>query len=183
MRTTTDGATGKRNADIYAVSADGTGAPKPLIAGDTSESTPRFAPDGKTIAFISSRDGAPQVYIADADGGNVRKVSDLAMGVQPPLVFAPDGSRVAFVSDVYPDCADEACNRRRSEEAEKNPVKMRRLTRLLYRHWDEWREDVRHHVFVAEVRGNRSVGRDSGRLRFAAGPAGRRRHRLFAGRP
>ena len=157
VRTTTDGATGRRNADIYSVSADGTGTPKALIGGDKSESTPRFAPDGRTIAFISTRDGAPQVYLADADGGNVKKVTDLAMGVQPPLLFSPDGSRVAFVSDVYPDCADEACNRRRSEEAEKNPVKMRRLTRLLYRHWDEWREDIRHHVFVAEVAGNRTV--------------------------
>jgi hypothetical protein len=27
------------------------------------------------------------------------------------------------------------------------------LTRLLYRHWDEWRENVRHHVFVASVSG------------------------------
>ena len=53
--------------------------------------------------------------------------------MQPPLVFSPDGTRIAFVSDVYPECADEACNKRRKEEIEKNPVKVRRLTRLLYR--------------------------------------------------
>lgn len=35
-----------------------------------------------------------------------------------------------------------------SEEAEASPVKLRRLTRLFYRHWDEWRESTRHHVFV-----------------------------------
>ena len=52
---------------------------------------------------------------------------------------------------MYPDCADEACNRKKREEAEKSPVKVHHLTRLLYRHWDEWREDVRHHVFVADV--------------------------------
>ncbi len=79
------------------------------------------------------------------------------MGVQPPLVFSSDGSRVAFVSDVYPDCADEACNKRKSEEADKNPVKVHRLTRLLYRHWDEWRENVRHHVFVADVAGRPAI--------------------------
>ena len=73
------------------------------------------------------------------------------MGVQPPLVISPDGSKVAFVSDVYPECTDEACNKTESEEAEKNPVKAHRITRLLYRHWDEWRENVRHHVFVADV--------------------------------
>lgn len=157
VRTTTDGKTGKRNADIYSVAADGNGSSKALIGGDKAENTPRVSPDGKKIAFISTRDGAPQVYLAEADGSGVKKVTDLAMGVQPPLVFSPDGSRVAFVSDVYPDCRDEACNKQRSEDAEKNPVKMRRLTRLLYRHWDEWRENVRHHVFVTDVNGGRTV--------------------------
>ena len=73
------------------------------------------------------------------------------MGVQAPLIVSGDGSHVAFVSDVYPECLDEACNKRKSEEADKNPVKVHRLTRLLYRHWDEWRENIRHHVLVADV--------------------------------
>ena len=151
VRTTTDLKTGKRNGDIWSVAADGSSAARELIGGDTSENTPRFVSDGRRIAFISSRDGAPQVYIADASGGNVRKITTLTKGVQPPLVVSGDGSRVAFVSDVYPECADEACNKRTSDEADKNPVKVHRLTRLLYRHWDEWRENIRHHVFVADV--------------------------------
>lgn len=153
VRTTTDLKTGARNADIWSVPADGSAEPKELIAGPRGESTPRFSPDGGRIAFISTRDGAPQVYVADAGGGQIKKVTDVARGVQPPLVFSPDGRTLAFVSDVYPDCPDEACNRRRMEEAEKNPVKVRRLTRLLYRHWDQWREDTRHHVFVASADG------------------------------
>ena len=79
------------------------------------------------------------------------------MGAQPPLVFSPDGAKIAFVSDVYPECRDEACNKEKSEEAASNPVKVRRLTRLLYRHWDEWRENIRHHVFVADVAGGRPI--------------------------
>ena len=75
---------------------------------------------------------------------------------------------VAFVSDVYPDCADEACNRQRREAAEKDPVKVHVLTRLLYRHWDEWREDVRHHVFVADRRERRHARPHARRLRLAA---------------
>ena len=50
--------------------------------------------------------------------------------MQPPLVFSPDWKKLAFVSDVYPDCADEACNRKTREEAEKDPVKVHHLTRL-----------------------------------------------------
>ena len=133
-RTTTDVKSGPRNSDIYAIPADGSAAPKLVIGGDRTESTARFSPDGKRIAFIANRDGAPQVYVADADGGDVRRITDVPIGAQPPLVWSPDGAKVAFVSDVYPDCADLDCTKRRSEEAEKNPVKVRRLTRLLYRH-------------------------------------------------
>jgi dipeptidyl aminopeptidase/acylaminoacyl peptidase len=157
VRTTTELKSGRRNADIWVVPADGSAPPKELIGGETSETTPRFSPDGRRMAFLSTRDGGSQVYIADADGGNAKKLTDLVMGVQPPLVFSADGSKVAFVSDVYPECRDAACNTQKSEEAAKNPVKVRRLTRLLYRHWDEWRENIRHHVFVADVTGGRPI--------------------------
>jgi len=157
VRTTTDLKTGERNADIWSVPADGSGAAKELIVASKTDNTPRFSPDGRHLAFISTRDGAPQIFISDAKGGNVRKITSLTMGVQPPLVFSGDGSRLAFVSDVYPECTDEACNKRKSGEADKNPVKVHRLTRLLYRHWDEWRENVRHHVFVAELQGGRAI--------------------------
>jgi dipeptidyl aminopeptidase/acylaminoacyl peptidase len=156
VRTTTDGKTGRRNADIYSVAADGSGDAKGLITGDKSENTPRWSPDGRHVAFLANRDGAMQIYVADANGDNVRKVTGLAMGAQPPFVWSPDGTRIAFVSDVYPACADEACNKNRAEEAEANPVKVHRLTRLLYRHWDEWRENIRHHVFVAGVADGRT---------------------------
>jgi dipeptidyl aminopeptidase/acylaminoacyl peptidase len=157
VRTTTDGKTGKRNADIWTVPADGSTAPKEFAGGDSSENTPRYSPDGRRVAFLSSRDGASQIYVADADGSGARKVTNLSMGVQAPLVWSGDGTLVAFVSDVYPECADEACNKRTSDEAEKNPVKVHRLTRLLYRHWDEWRANVRHHVFVADVASGTAV--------------------------
>src|ERR1700730_18078095 len=45
VRTTTDVGTGKRNADIWVVPADGSGPPRLLIGGDKSENTPRWVPD------------------------------------------------------------------------------------------------------------------------------------------
>ena len=151
VRTTTNGDTGRRNADIWVVPADGSASPRLLIGGDSSEFTPTYAPDAKRLAFISTRAGAPQVFLAGADGSEPRQLTKLAMGVQAPLVFSPDGSRVAFVSDVYPGCADESCNARRAEEAEKNPVKVHHIKRLLFRHWSDWREELRHHIFVTDI--------------------------------
>ncbi|HEX7672034.1 MAG TPA: S9 family peptidase [Polyangiaceae bacterium] len=151
VRTTTDLALGKRNADVWIVAADGSAPPRPLTRGEKTDNAPRFSPDGKTLAFVSNRGGTPQVYLLDLSGGEPRKLTDLPAGVQDPLVFSPDGKKLAFVSDVFPECTDEACNRRMRDEAEKSPVKVHHLTRLMYRHWDEWREDMRHHVFVADV--------------------------------
>jgi len=152
VRTTTDLTTGKRNADIWLMPAAGS-APRALITGDKSDNTPRWFPDGRQIAFISSRDGDPQVYVADASGANIRRITNVAGGVQPPLVVSPDGASVAFVADVYPDCADNACNKARQAAEDADPVKVHVLTRLLFRHWDEWREGIRHHVFVAPTAG------------------------------
>ena len=149
--TTTALDTGRRNANIWTVPADGATPPRELIGGDKTENSPRFTPDGKHIAFISNRSGAPQVYIADTDGRGVTQVTKLSTGVQPPLVLSPSGNKVAFVSDVYPHCKDDECNRTTREALEKDPVKVRVLTGLPFRHWDEWRTNIRHHVFVADI--------------------------------
>jgi dipeptidyl aminopeptidase/acylaminoacyl peptidase len=150
VRTTTDLSSGKRNSDIWMVPADGSAAPTPFIESPKGDDTPRFLSSGR-VAFISTRDGAPQVYVADADGTNVKAITHLSAGAQGPLVVSPDGKTVAFVSDVFPACADEACNARMRDAAEKDPVKVHTLTRLPFRHWDEWWETVRHHVFVTDI--------------------------------
>src|SRR5262249_18636197 len=142
VRTTTDPATLKRNADIWVVPADGSGAPKLLVGGEKAENRPGGSPDSKHVAFTPTRDGDSQVYVADPDGSHVRRVTTVEGGVQPPLVFSPDGAMLAFVADVKmtPD----------------PPVAVHHLTRLLYRHWDEWRENLRHHIFVAPFGGGDS---------------------------
>lgn len=140
VRTTTDLATGKRNADLWSVPADGSSPPKPFIHGDKTENTPRWAPDGRHVVFISNRDSSEmQLYIADADGKNIHQLTKVNGGVQPPVVFSPDSTMLAFVSDV--------------KQGPETPANVHLLTRLLYRHWDEWRENVRHHVFVQPLSG------------------------------
>ena len=150
VRTTTDVATGQRNSDIWIVPADGSAPPRAWIDSPKSDDTPRFLADGRVV-FISTRDGTPQVYLADSAGKNVRALTKVGAGVQPPLVVSRDGRTVAYVTDVTPSCTDEACNARVRDSIEKDPVKVHRLTRLPFRHWSDWWESQRHHVYVTDV--------------------------------
>ena len=150
VRTATALASGERKAEIWTVAADGSAAATTFIGGVKNDDSPRFLPDGR-VAFISTRDGAAQVYLADVQGQVVKRVTMVSSGVQPPLVVSRDGKNVAFVADVYPACANEDCNRRTRQAVETDPVKVHLLTRLPFRHWTEWREQVRHHVFVADI--------------------------------
>ena len=150
VRTTTDVATGQRNSDIWIVPADGSSPPRAWIESPKSDDTPRFLADGR-VGFISARDGTAQVYLADSTGTNVRALTKVGAGVQPPLVVSRDGRTVAYVTDVAPSCTDEACNARVRDSIEKDPVKVHRLTRLPFRHWSDWWESQRHHVYVTDV--------------------------------
>jgi dipeptidyl aminopeptidase/acylaminoacyl peptidase len=151
VRTTTEMPSGKRAGQVWIASADGSGGARQITFGEKTADMPLFSPDGRTLAFLSARGGSRQVYVLDLAGGEARKLTDFAKGVEGPLVFSPDGKKLALVSDVFPGCADEACNKKMAEEAEKSPVKVHKLTRLLYRHWDSWRENVRHHIFLTDL--------------------------------
>ncbi len=106
-----------------------------------------WSPDGKMLAFVSSRDGEAQVYMLAMDGGEARPWTHISTGVDIAK-WSPDGKTIAFTSGVYPDCKDDACNKERNDEREKNKVKAHVAEHLLYRHWDHWTEDKRSHLFV-----------------------------------
>jgi len=108
----------------------------------------RWSPDGRTIAFVSTRSNGTQIYAMNADGaGEPRPLTALSTGADN-LVWAPDGRSIAFTSEVFPDCTDDACNKAKAAEREKNPVHARVYEGLLYRHWTAWRDGTRVHLFV-----------------------------------
>ena len=132
---------------IYVVPSAG-GQTKQLTSGDRSATAPRWSPDGKKIAFTTGT----QVWVMDADGDNKEQVTKISTGAASP-VWSPDGNWIAFTSDVYPDCNNDDCNKKKDEDAEKNKVKAHITSRLLFRHWDEWRDVKRTHVFVVSAKG------------------------------
>ena len=138
---------------IYVTELSRTDRPAAQVTnGANSSSSPRWSPDGKKISFVTGG----QIWMMDPDGDDKKQISNISTGASNP-VWSPDGKWIAFVSDVYPDCIDDACNKRRDEEAEVNPVKAFETDRLLYRHWNEWRDKKRTHVFVMPVQGGPAV--------------------------
>src|SRR5947209_7380734 len=142
-----DVAANRSVTQIYLI-ATGGGEPKQLTDGAASASEPRWSPDGKALAFVSG----DQLWTMDASGGGRKQITSVSTGADGPL-WSPDGKWIAFATDVYPDCADDACNRARDEQAAASKAKAHVATRLLYRHWTEWKGDKRTHVFVVPSAG------------------------------
>jgi dipeptidyl aminopeptidase/acylaminoacyl peptidase len=117
------------------------------------DSSPVWSPDGKTIAFLSSRSGDSQVYLLSMEGGEAKPLTHLSTGADI-VKWSPDGKTIAFTSSVYPDCKDDACNSTRDAEKEKNKVKAHVAVHLLYRHWTHWNEGKRSHLFVVPLEGS-----------------------------
>ncbi|MFM8707561.1 MAG: TolB family protein, partial [Planctomycetia bacterium] len=57
-----------------------------------------FSPDGTQILFVSDRDGDPDIYVMDADGGNVRQLMN-EPGYDGGPFFSPDGRFIAYRTD------------------------------------------------------------------------------------
>jgi dipeptidyl aminopeptidase/acylaminoacyl peptidase len=121
---------------------------KRLTSGDSSASGPRWSPDGKKIAYVTGG----QIWVMDDDGEDKEQVTKISTGASGP-VWSPDGKWIAFTSEVYPDCKNEDCNREKEEAAGKSKVKAHITDRLLYRHWVEWRDVKRTHVFIVGSKG------------------------------
>jgi Tol biopolymer transport system component len=84
--------------DIFEADPDG-GHLKRLTKADGYDAEGSYSADGKHIVFCSKRDGNLELYVMDADGNNVRKLTNAPDCYNGGPFFSPDGKRVIFRSD------------------------------------------------------------------------------------
>jgi dipeptidyl aminopeptidase/acylaminoacyl peptidase len=82
----------RRNIWIYDFSE---GSLKQFTASVKSDSRPRWSPDGRTLAFLSNREGESQIYLVPLDGGEAVALTDSKTGIRS-FEWAPDGKRMAL---------------------------------------------------------------------------------------
>ena len=84
-------------SDLVRTSPNANTPPLPLATARAGNFEPSVSPDGKFIAFVSSREGNPEIYVMTADGSLVRRLTAFHREDRAPM-WSPDGQWIAFLS-------------------------------------------------------------------------------------
>ncbi len=136
----------KLRSDVWIASTDGASVRR-LTSDPAADVGPRFAPDGKSLVFVSDRGGSAQVWRIAVDGGEATQVTHLPVDVDAVMPF-PDGRRLLLVVSVYPDAASLADGAARDDAKARGKTRVRAYDALPVRHWDTWDDGKRSHLLV-----------------------------------
>ena len=118
----------KYESSLYTVPAAGGLAPA-RVTGGTRDTSPRWSPDGKWIAFLRPNDkDTPQIFLLPMHGGEARALTDLPKGAGAPT-WSPDGKTIAFTSTTTAEDLKKPDPNAKPER--KSDVKV--VTRAVYR--------------------------------------------------
>ncbi|MFN2530491.1 MAG: prolyl oligopeptidase family serine peptidase [Pyrinomonadaceae bacterium] len=152
-----DRAQNRRNSSIWLQRTDGSGTSWQFTTSPQSSNSPRWSPDGQSLAFLSTRPGSEsaattavsaeqprsQVYLLSMNGGEARRTTNLKNGVSS-FQWAPDGERLVVVSRIGPSDG-------RPETKERSDV--RHYKNSSYKFNDTgWFDDRRTHLWVVDVK-------------------------------
>jgi dipeptidyl aminopeptidase/acylaminoacyl peptidase len=144
------------DADLYLVPVAG-GEPLRLTTSPKSETTARFSPDGRLIAFLSDRDGKKtQVWLMGRHGGEAFRLTSYASEVSD-IAWSPDSKRLALVvRDPDPE-DDEAEGDDDSGRKAKTPKPIVIRRRQFMRDGEGYLREFRKHIHVFDVAARSTV--------------------------
>jgi dipeptidyl aminopeptidase/acylaminoacyl peptidase len=120
VQTTVDKLENGYKRNIWLASTDGSGLIQITRSGKDSQ--PHWSPDSKTLAFTSSRDEKPQIFLMriGEPGGEPRSLTSLPNGANSPA-WSPDGSQIAFLGGLNAD------GRAKEDRGEEDPKPIDKL--------------------------------------------------------
>jgi dipeptidyl aminopeptidase/acylaminoacyl peptidase len=116
-------------------------APRRLTQAGDKDGHPAFSPRGDVIAFTGVReqegrkDTETQLYLIATDGGEARRVGEVATGVET-FRWLPDGRRIVFASWVWPDAKGSKGQTRRHKALAERKESGYATSESLWRYWD-----------------------------------------------
>ena len=147
----------KRTSHLWLVPTAG-GPARQLPGTAAGESGGHWSPDGKSYLYLSATEGGSQVWVSGFDAasgtpsGAPKKITSISTEADG-AIWSPDGKNIVFVSEVFPGCMDDNCNKFSDEERAKSKVKATVFEHLLFRHWNHYSAGKRSHLFVVGAEG------------------------------
>ena len=150
--TTIDQKKNRRESSIWLVPIDASAPPRRLSAEGFSSNSPRWSPDGKTLAIISTRNSDPaadpaksQIYLLPmTSGGEAIALTKLKNGVQS-FQWSPDSTRIVAISSSGPSDAIAPADRKSD---------VHHYSHIQYKFNDTgWYDDKRRHLWIITLPG------------------------------
>ena len=166
---TLDKASNQNKRAIWFLPTKG-GQPRQFTSGEKQDHSPRWSPDGRTLAFVSTRGDRPQIYLIDLAGGEARRLTNLPNGASSPA-WSPDGVRIACLSSMNAqerrgedrglalptDPIEARVAEERRKKAEEEQIDPRVHDAIPYRTGTSYLSDRRSHIYVVDATGGKPV--------------------------
>lgn len=115
--------------------------------------SPSLSADGKTVYFLSAKNGSMQLYSMPLGGDTPAQLTDFALDVDGYKV-SPDGKQVAIAAAVFTDCGNDlACTKKKLDARQAEKTSGVIYDTAFVRHWDTWADGRNNRVFVAPLGG------------------------------
>ena len=149
----------KGKTDLYILKLGTTGAQPVMFASkpDKNEHDPAFAPDGKSIFYISNESGSDQIWRYDISSATTTQASNFKTDVSG-FEISPDGLKFAIWGDIARNCMEFGCAKD-GDTSKPGPGTGREYDQLMTRHWDQWETPGNYsRVFTVVLRPDGKLG-------------------------